>query len=388
MRSNSRPPKRASSRATVRESAGWEMASRSAAATIFPVDEGDNAVVTLTLAEAPAAGTTVTVPIAATPGEGLGTGEYSGVPSSVTFNAGQTSRSFTVATVDDSDDEPDRTLTLSLGTLPDGYVPGTHETLALTVADNDDPIVSASFGAAAASVAEGVPFDVTVSLSQAPEREVALPIVPTRGANLAADEYSGVPADVTFAADETSKSFTVTFEDDAAVEGNETLTLTFGAFADSRVTQGANTQFVLTVEDDDGPPAAPDVTVQTGDGYAELSWAAVANDSPVLRYEVRWKEEGGAFVAWVSAGWSMMWPVPAAASTAPTTRATSWSGTARATPGRPTMRSSSARPRRCARAGARRSPGSRACRRRCGRSGLAWRSASGARQRSGACSVR
>ena len=37
MRSNSRPPKRASSRATVRESAGWEMASRSAAATIFPV---------------------------------------------------------------------------------------------------------------------------------------------------------------------------------------------------------------------------------------------------------------------------------------------------------------------------------------------------------------
>ena len=37
MRSNSRPPKRASSRATVRESAGWEMARRSAAATIFPV---------------------------------------------------------------------------------------------------------------------------------------------------------------------------------------------------------------------------------------------------------------------------------------------------------------------------------------------------------------
>ena len=100
-----------------------------------------------------------------------------------------------------------------------------------------------------------------------------------------------MPADVTFAADETSKSFTVTFEDDAAVEGNETLTLTFGAFADSRVNAaGANPQLVLTVTDDDGPPAAPDVAVQTGDGFAALSWAPVSNDSPVLRYEVRWRE--------------------------------------------------------------------------------------------------
>ena len=159
-------------------------------------------------------------------------------------------------------------------------MPGTHETLALTVADNDVPIVSASFGAAAAEVQEGTSVPVTVSLSQAPEREVVVAIVAARGANLAADEYEGVPADVTFAADETSKSFTVTFPDDAAMEGNETLTLTFGTFADSRVTQGANTRLVLTATDDDGPPAAPDVTVQTGDGYAELSWAAVSNDSP------------------------------------------------------------------------------------------------------------
>ena len=257
---------------------------------------------TVKLATAPAVGETVTVPIAATPGEGLGTGEYSGVPMNVVFNADETSKSFTVATVDDSDDEPDRLLTFSFGTLPAGYVPGTHSQLVLTVVDDDDPIVSATFGRATATVSEGASVEVTVGLSQAPEREVVVPIVATRGANLAADEYEGVPASVTFAADETSKSFTVTFADDAVVEGNETLTFTFGAFADSRVTQGANTQFVLTVEDDDGPPAAPDVTVQTGDGYAELSWAAVANDSPVLRYEVRWKEEGGAFVAWVSAG--------------------------------------------------------------------------------------
>ena len=56
------------------------------------ITEGGSATVTLTLAEAPAAGTTVTAEITATPGAGLGAAEYSGVPASVAFNAGETSR--------------------------------------------------------------------------------------------------------------------------------------------------------------------------------------------------------------------------------------------------------------------------------------------------------
>ena len=262
------------------------------AAASLSVDEGDLAPVTLTLAEAPAAGTTVTVPIVAT---GAVNTDVVNVPSSVTFAAGETSKTLFVTTVEDTFDEPDPVLTLSLGTLPDGYVPGTHATFVLTVVDDDDPIVSVTFGAAAASAPEGGSAEVTVGLSQAPEREVVLPIVATRGANLAAEEYEGVPADVTFAADETSKSFTVTFADDAVEEGNETLTLDFGTRPE-RVTQGANPQLVLTVTDDDGPPAAPDVSAQTGDGYVTLSWTAVSNDSPVLRYEVRWREtDAGTF---------------------------------------------------------------------------------------------
>ena len=267
------------------------------AAATLSVDEGDDAVVTVTLAEAPAA--SVTVPLTATPGTGLGSGDYreSDVPSSVTFGAGETSKSFTVRTRQDTDDEPDEVLTFSLGTLPDGYVPGTPATFVLTVVDDDDPIVSATFDAAAASVTEGGSVEVTVGLSQAPEREVVLLIVAARGANLAADEVEGVPADVTFAADEASKSFTVTVADDAVVEGNETLTLTFGTRPD-RVTLGANPQLVVRVTDDDGPPAAvTDLTALAGDGFVTLSWAPVANDSPILRYEVR--VDGG---AWQSVG--------------------------------------------------------------------------------------
>ena len=256
------------------------------AAAVLTVDEGDDATVTVTLATAPAAG--VTVPLVATPGTGLDSTEYSGVPMNVTFDAGDISKSFTVTAVDDTDDEPDRLLTFSFGTLPEGYVPGTHETLALTVADNDVPIVSASFGAAA-SVQEGTSVPVTVRLSQAPEREVVLPLVATRGAGLTVGEHEAVPASVTFTENAIEARFTLKFEDDAVEEGNETLTLTFGTYPD-RVQAGTNTRLTLTVTDDDGPPLAPDVSVQTGDGFAVLSWPAVQNDSPVLRYEVRWRE--------------------------------------------------------------------------------------------------
>ena len=104
------------------------------------IREGGTRTVAVTLSEAPAAGTTVTVPISAMAGEGLDSGEYSGVPMNVVFAATDTSKSFTVATVDDTDDEPDRRLlTFSFGTLPEGYVPGTHETFVLTILDDDDP---------------------------------------------------------------------------------------------------------------------------------------------------------------------------------------------------------------------------------------------------------
>ena len=101
------------------------------------ITEGGSSAVTLTLGEAPATGVTVTVPITATTGAGLGATEYSGVPTSVTFAAGETSKSFTVAVADDTLDEPDEELTLELGTLPDGYVPGTNGELVITVVDDD-----------------------------------------------------------------------------------------------------------------------------------------------------------------------------------------------------------------------------------------------------------
>ena len=184
-------------------------------------------------------------------------------------------------------------------------MPGTHHEYELTILDNDLPIVSATFHAGEASATEGAEVEVTVRLTQPPEREVVVEITARRGANLGADEHEAVPSSVTFGPGETEQSFTLKFEDDAVVEGNETLTLGFQTPLPFRVTSaGEHPDIVLTVLDDDGPPAAPDVSVQTaGNGFVVLSWPPVVNDSPVLRYEVRWREtDGGAFNAWLSVG--------------------------------------------------------------------------------------
>ncbi len=102
------------------------------------VTEGGTVTVTVTLDEAPATGVTVVVPITPTRGTGLGETEYTGVPANVTFNAGDTSKSFTVTAVQDTIVETDEELTLSLGTLPTGYVTGTNSSVVITVVDNDE----------------------------------------------------------------------------------------------------------------------------------------------------------------------------------------------------------------------------------------------------------
>ena len=182
-------------------------------------------------------------------------GDVSVSPRQLRFTAADwfTPRTVTVRAGHDGDDENDEvTLTHAMTSTDPKYDGQEASPVVVTVLDDDVPIVSATFGAATASAPEGASVEVTVGLSQAPEREVVLPIGATRGANLAAAEVEGVPADVTFAADATQARFTVTFPDDAAMEGNETLTLTFGTYPGVR--PGANPQLVLTVTDDDGPP--------------------------------------------------------------------------------------------------------------------------------------
>ena len=224
--------------------------------------------VTLTLSADPER--TVVIPIEKTNQGGATTADYSGVPQNVTFDSGDTSKSFTFTAETDTVDDDGESVKLSFGaSLPDGVSAGTTDEATVTITDDDVPSVTVSFGSAAYTVAEsddpGTPgvtentVEVTVTLSADPERTVVIPIEKTNQGATTAD-YSGVPQNVTFDSGDTSKSFTFTAETDTVDDDGESVLLSFGASLPAGVSAGTPATSAVTITDDD----VPSVTVSFG----------------------------------------------------------------------------------------------------------------------------
>ena len=173
----------------------------------------------------------------------------------------------TISTVDDSIDEPDGTVTLTVLEPPaalegedvanyepvgaDGADEGWYSTITVIVADNDVPEVDADFENAAYEVAEGGTVEVTVTLSNDPKRKVVVPITATGQGGASSAEYAGVPESLTFSTGETSKKFTFASIDDDFFEDGESVLLGFGSSLPSRVNAGTVAQSTVSITDDD-----------------------------------------------------------------------------------------------------------------------------------------
>ena len=113
-----------------------------------------------------------------------------------------------------------------------------------------NPEVIVFFGAADYEAAEGGSAAVTVRLSADPERRVTIPLTRTHLEGAADSDYSGVPANVAFAAGETSQEFAVTAVDDAVDDDGEAVVLGFGALP-SGVAAGEPAAAAVALADDD-----------------------------------------------------------------------------------------------------------------------------------------
>ena len=212
------------------------------------VAEGATQSVTVTLSADPER--TVTIPIVTMGQDGASSVDYSGVPDSVTFNAGgPTEMTFTFTAVQDTVDDEGESVLLGFGPdLSGGVSAGTPDETTLTITDDDPPEVS--FGQSAYTVAEGGMVSVEVKLTSAPASAVTVPVTHTpQGATSAAD-YSGVPANVMFSAGETSKAFTFTATQDTVDDDGESVLLTFGTLP-ATVQTGTTTETTVNITDDD-----------------------------------------------------------------------------------------------------------------------------------------
>ena len=238
----------------------------SAAYTVAESDDSDttdvteNTVqVTVTLSADPER--TVGIPIEKTNQDGATAADYSGVPQNVTFDSGETSKTFTFTAAHDTVDDDGESVKLGFGaTLPDGVSAGTTDEATVTITDDDVPSVTVSFGAASYTVTEGASRTVTVTLSADPERTVVIPIEKTNEGGATTADYSGVPQNVTFDSGESSKSFTFTAAHDTVDDDGESVNLSFGATLPTGVTAGTPATSAVTITDDD----VPSVTVSFG----------------------------------------------------------------------------------------------------------------------------
>ena len=229
-------------------------------AAMYTVLEGGSASVTVILSADPER--TVTIPLTKDPMNGLSDGDYDGVPTNVEFVSGQTEAPFTVTASADEEDDDDESVVVSFGELPAGVTaPDAVSTDAsettIAIVDGNVPDVMVKIEASSQTVAEGASVTVTVTLDQAPERAVTIPLTTTPIGTYSADDLDvdmgdPLPTSVEFLEDELSKSFTIRAKDDDIDDDDEGLTIGLGTLP-SKVSAGSPSAVTVNITDNDDP---------------------------------------------------------------------------------------------------------------------------------------
>ena len=242
----------------------------------YTATEGGTTTVSVTLNADPER--TVVVPISVTRESGASTSDYSGIPSTVTFNSGDTSESFTFTAVDDDIDDDGEKVKLSFGTLPARVTEGGVDESTVSITDNDTRGVTIT--PTALSIIELAWDDYTVVLDSEPTGEVTITITdPTDS-----DEVEVPTASLTFTTGnwDTEQTVRVNVGGDYVDEPDETATVTHSA---SGGDYGSVTvdSVVVTIEDDD---ATPVITGSATKNFAEFEYDAdaAAFDKTVATY--------------------------------------------------------------------------------------------------------
>jgi probable HAF family extracellular repeat protein len=206
----------------------------------------------------------VSVGYSASDGTATAGSDYTAASGTLNFAAGDTSETFTVPISDDTLDETDETVNLSLSN-PTGTTLGAQSTAVLTITDNDAaptlsvndvPVTEGNAGT------QNVTFNVTLSAASGQTVFVNYSTAPNTA--VAPGDYTSTSGTLTFNPGDTSETFTVAVVGDTLDEANETFNVNLSDPINATVSDGTG---VGTINDDDGAPALSinDVTVAEGD---------------------------------------------------------------------------------------------------------------------------
>ena len=178
--------------------------------------------------------------------------DYTTASGTLDFGVGVASRTFQVATTENTNDEADKTVNLALSDpTGDGAVLGAQDTAVLTITDDDGPGVF-MFGQTTYQVSEsGVNAIVSVVRTLGSTGSVSVKCDTVGGGTATAGtDYTVTSQTLTFPAGDTQENCVVPILDDANVEGDETVNLALNT-ATGGATVGEPDTATLTIEDDD-----------------------------------------------------------------------------------------------------------------------------------------
>jgi hypothetical protein len=221
----------------------------------------EGSAITFTVTLSALSNQTITVDYATSNGTATtGDSDYSSTTGTLTFAAGDSSKTITVNTTADTKFEVNETLSVTLSGGSNYTSAGSTLTATGTI-NNDDSAPTISI--AAASATEGSNVDFTVTLSAASSQTVTVNYALTDGTATSADsDYTASSGTVTFAAGDTSETVSIATTADTKYEANETFTVTLSG-GGNYTAAGSTLTATGTINNDD---AVPTISIGSASG--------------------------------------------------------------------------------------------------------------------------
>ncbi|MDP9387837.1 MAG: hypothetical protein M3Q48_07890 [Actinomycetota bacterium] len=230
------------------------------------VTEGDSASVQASFTVSLSAAATQPVTVAYTTADGTARtpGDYEARVGTLSFAAGEITKTVTVPVTADVLDEDDETFTLNLSAAVNAEIADAQGVG--TIIDND---AAPALSIADVTVGEGnegtTAATFRVTLSPASGRDVTVAYATGGGTATAATDYTAASGTLKFAPGQTTRDVSVAVVGDTVDEDDETILLNLSGAVNATV---ADAQGTATITDDDGPPSLSvnDVTLEEGTG--------------------------------------------------------------------------------------------------------------------------
>ena len=228
---------------------------------------------------------TLNINYSAAAGTATAGADFTAAQGTISFTDGENSKTFTIPITNDRLDENNETVSLTLSTAGHADTVGSQGTATLSIID-DDPRPALSIGDASAFEGNAGTTDMTfpVTLSAVSGRAVTVRFFAEDGmaTSSGGGDYQPPPvaSSVTIPAGQTSATVTVKIVGDAAVESDETFTVSLSGAVNANVFRAQGTG---TIKNDDGVVTTIQFTAaqyQVGEGDGRTSLTLTRGGDP------------------------------------------------------------------------------------------------------------